>query len=60
MLQILSDSEDNVVEGWSVRVFQSDSPIVTQSTESLYRDKPLYSEPAYGFHYIVVASPNHD
>jgi UDPglucose--hexose-1-phosphate uridylyltransferase len=60
MLQRLSDSEENVVEGWSVRVFQSDSPIVTQSTENLYRDKPLYSEPAYGFHYIVVASPNHD
>lgn len=25
-----------------------------------YTDKPHYSEPAYGYHQIVVASPDHD
>jgi UDPglucose--hexose-1-phosphate uridylyltransferase len=60
MLQRLSDSEENFVEGWSVRVFPSNSPVVSQSNESHYTEKPLYSEPAYGFHYIVVASPVHE
>jgi UDPglucose--hexose-1-phosphate uridylyltransferase len=60
MLQRLSDSEENLIEGWSVRVFPSNSPIVTQSPENHYSEKPLYSEPAYGFHYIVVSSPNHE
>ncbi len=43
MLQRLQDSEDFFVDDWSVRVFE----------------RPLYSEPAYGYHYIVVASPKH-
>src|SRR6266496_3276889 len=43
MLQRLSDSEENFIEGWSVRVFPSDSPIVTQSPENHYSEKPLYS-----------------
>ncbi|HEY7111026.1 MAG TPA: DUF4921 family protein [Nitrososphaeraceae archaeon] len=60
MLQRLSDSEENLVEGWSVRVFPSNSPVVSQSNENHYTEKPLYSEPAYGFHYIVVASPKHE
>ena len=59
MLQRLQDGEDFTVENWSVRVFESSEPIVSTSTKNTYSDRPLYSEPAYGYHYIVVASPKH-
>ena len=59
MLQRLQDSEDFFVENWSVRVFESKEPIVSIETKNTYTDRPLYSEPAYGYHYIVVASPKH-
>ncbi|MEM2760676.1 MAG: galactose-1-phosphate uridylyltransferase [Nitrososphaerales archaeon] len=60
MLQRLSDSEENYVEDWCVRVFPSNDPAVTTSQERIYGDKPLYSEPAYGYHYVVVAAPDHN
>jgi UDPglucose--hexose-1-phosphate uridylyltransferase len=60
MLQRLSDSEDSIIEDWSVRVFQSGRPVVVTSSATTYSDKPLYSEPAYGHHQIVVASPDHN
>jgi UDPglucose--hexose-1-phosphate uridylyltransferase len=59
MLQRLSDSEDSTIEEWSVRVFQSKNPVVVIGSAPSYSDKPLYSEPAYGYHQIVVASPDH-
>jgi len=59
MLQRLQDGEDFFVKDWSVRVFESKEPIVSTSTKNTYSDRPLYSEPAYGYHYIVVASPKH-
>jgi UDPglucose--hexose-1-phosphate uridylyltransferase len=59
MLQRLQDDEGDFVQGWSVRVFESSNPAVTTSTENTYSDRPLYSEPAYGYHYVVVASPKH-
>jgi UDPglucose--hexose-1-phosphate uridylyltransferase len=59
MLQRLSDSEDTVIDDWSVRVFHNTDPIVATVPTSTYSDKPLYSEPAYGYHQIVVASPEH-
>ena len=59
MLQRLQDSEDYFVKGWSVRVFESTNPVVSTSAENSYSDRPLYSEPAYGYHYIVVASSKH-
>tara|TARA_Y100001949_G_scaffold79590_1_gene67313 strand:- start:23 stop:1039 length:1017 start_codon:yes stop_codon:yes gene_type:complete len=59
MLQRLQDSDDYFVKGWSVRVFESSNPVVTTSSENSYCDRPLYSEPAYGYHYVVVASSKH-
>lgn len=59
MLQRLSDSDDSVVEDWSVRVFQNSNPIVATGPTANYSEKPLYSEPAYGYHQIVVATPDH-
>lgn len=59
MLQRLSDSEDVLIDDWSVRVFESKSPVVTPTSAASYSDKPLYSEPAYGYHQVVVATPEH-
>jgi len=59
MLQRLSDSEDALVDDWSVRVFESRSPVVTPTSAAGYSEKPLYSEPAYGYHQVVVATPEH-
>ncbi len=59
MLQRLSDSEDNIIDDWAVRVFESEKPFVTTTVAASYSDKPLYSEPAYGYHQIVVATPDH-
>ena len=59
MLQRLQDGEDFFVDNWSVRVFESKEPIVSIETKNTYTDRPLYTEPAYGYHYIVVASPKH-
>ncbi len=58
MLQRLQDSEDDYVKGWSIRVFESKIPVVSVNSENTYSERPHYSEPAYGYHYVVVASPN--
>ena len=58
MLQRLQDNDDDYVKNWAIRVFESKNPIASIETENSYSDKPFYSEPAYGYHYIVVASPN--
>ena len=58
MLQRLQDSEDDFVEGWSIRVFESKNPVVSVETENSYSEKPFYSELNYGYHYVIVASPN--
>ena len=58
MLQRLQDNEDSFVKNWLIRVFESKPPTVSTEVENAYSDKPFYSEPTYGYHYIVVASPN--
>ena len=58
MLQRLQDTEDDYVKDWSVRVFESKSPAVSPEADDSYSDYPLYSEPSYGYHYIIVASPD--
>ena len=35
MLQRLQDSEDNYVENWSIRVFESKNPAVSTQTENI-------------------------
>jgi len=54
-----SDEEGAPIRDWVVRVFESNEPIVTTTPNQTYGDRPLFSEPAYGYHYIVVATPNH-
>ncbi len=60
ILKRLQDNEDAYVKDWSIRVFERNDPIVSVEAENLYDDKPFYSEPAYGYHYIVVTSTNID
>ena len=57
MLQRLQDDDDNYVKNWCVRVVPAKSPAVTIDAENSYSEHPLYSEPAYGYHYVVIASP---
>ena len=59
MYHMLSDSDGNYVKDWSVRVFPSTDPAVSTAPNVSYGDAPLYREPAYGFHYVVVAAPDH-
>ena len=59
MLQRLQDSEDFFVENWSVRVFESKEPIVSIETKIHTLTDRYILKPAYGYHYIVVASPKH-
>ena len=59
MLQRLQDEDDtDSVKNWTVRVVPAINPAVDIETENSYSDHPLYSEPAYGYHYNVIASPN--
>jgi UDPglucose--hexose-1-phosphate uridylyltransferase len=55
-----SDTETERIEGWVVRAFQNKYPIVSPTAPASYGEYPHYSEPAVGFHYVVVATPKHD
>jgi UDPglucose--hexose-1-phosphate uridylyltransferase len=59
MYQMLSDDEGNYVKDWCVRVFPSNDPAVSTAPNVAYGEQPMYREPAYGFHYVVVAAPEH-
>ena len=58
MLQRLQDDENDFVKNWSVRVFPATDPSVSIDADNSYTDHPLYSEPAYGYHYVIAASPD--
>ncbi len=58
MLQRLQDDEGDFVKNWTVRVVPANNPAVDIDTENTYSDHPLYSEPAYGYHYNIIASPD--
>lgn len=59
ILQRLQDIEENYVTNWSIRTFESAQPALSTNAENEYGEKPLYYEPAYGYHHIIVATPNH-
>jgi UDPglucose--hexose-1-phosphate uridylyltransferase len=56
----LADSDYEIVRGWSVRIFPNKFPAVSPESSNTYSEYPFYSEPAFGYHYVIVASPNHD
>jgi UDPglucose--hexose-1-phosphate uridylyltransferase len=55
----LSDESGDYVKGWTVRAFLNKFPAVTPDAPHTYSDPPLYSEPAIGYHYVVVMTPKH-
>ncbi len=55
-----TDSEGDVVKNWSVRIFPAKAPLVTQGAPPSFGESPHYSEPATGYHYVLVATPRHD
>jgi UDPglucose--hexose-1-phosphate uridylyltransferase len=56
----LADSESERVEGWNVRFFPNKFPAVSPDSEVKYSDPPLQGEPAFGFHHVMIVTPNHD
>ena len=58
MLQRLQDDEGDSVKNWTVRVVPAINPAVDIEAENTYSEHPLYSEPAYGYHYNIIASPD--
>ena len=55
-----TDSEGDIIRNWSVRIFASKNPVVTPNAPPSYGEAPHYSEPAIGYHYVLVATPKHD
>ncbi len=55
-----TDSEGDAIKNWSVRIFPAKNPLVTPTAPPSFGEAPHYSEPAVGYHYVLVASPKHD
>ena len=55
----LSDSETDRVKDWSVRYFPNKFPAVSPDSEVKYSDVPLQGEPAFGYHHVMVVTPEH-
>ncbi len=55
-----TDSEGDTIKNWSVRIFPAKNPVVTPNAPPSYGEPPHYSEPASGYHYVLVATPKHD
>jgi len=52
------DIDGQIVREWQIRVFEPRNPIVSTATGNQYGVVPFESQPAYGHHYILVASPD--
>lgn len=55
-----TDSEGDAVKNWSVRIFPAKVPVVAPNAPPSYGEPPHYSEPAVGYHYVLVATPKHE
>jgi UDPglucose--hexose-1-phosphate uridylyltransferase len=55
-----TDSEGDIIKNWSVRIFPAKNPVVVPNAPPSYGDPPHYSEPAVGYHYVLVAAPKHE
>ena len=58
VLRRCQDTIDERNTGWVVRIFESENPIVSPNASNKYGEDMFYSEPTFGYHYVVVASPN--
>jgi UDPglucose--hexose-1-phosphate uridylyltransferase len=59
ILQRLYNSDDRMVENWTIRVYECKNPIVSTNSNHEYSDKPYYKEPAYGYDLVVIPTPEH-
>ena len=59
ILQRLYNSDDRLVENWTIRVYECKNPIVSTNPNHEYSDKPYYKEPAYGYDLVVIPTPEH-
>jgi UDPglucose--hexose-1-phosphate uridylyltransferase len=55
-----TDSEGDVIKNWTVRIFPARNPLVSPTAPPSFGEPPHYSEPAVGYHYVLVATPKHD
>ena len=55
----LADEDESFVKDWTVRVFLNKDAIVSPDEKRIFSDYPQYSEPAIGYHYVVVLSQKH-
>ncbi len=55
----LADEPEDYVKDWTVRVILNKDAIVSPDEEKIFTDYPQYSEPAIGYHYIVIMSQKH-
>ena len=55
----LADEDESFVKDWTVRAFLNKNAIVSPDEERIFSDYPQYSEPAIGYHYVVVLSQKH-
>lgn len=56
----LADSDTERVRDWSVRYFPNSFPAVSPEATSEFSDYPLQSEPALGYHHVMVVTQDHD
>ncbi len=56
----LTDAEGEIIKDWCVRIFPEKFPAVVPDATVVYSDEPLFREPAFGYHYIIVATPIHN
>jgi UDPglucose--hexose-1-phosphate uridylyltransferase len=55
----LSDSDSERVHNWAVRYFPNSFPAVSPESTTPFSDYPLQSEPALGYHHVMVVTPDH-
>ncbi len=55
----LADSDNERVTDWTVRYFPNKYPAVSLDSEPKYTDPPLQSEPAFGYHHVLIVTPDH-
>lgn len=58
MIQRLQDSDDKRMAEWSVKIFEEPNPIVSRARDGEYSRDPFKTQSRYGYHLVVVASPD--
>jgi len=57
---VKTTDDTSKVKDWKVRMIPNLRSPIKPTEEQVYGESPLYSEPAYGYDYLLIATPNHD